>query len=232
MPIFYTDTGSLGQLEVSGSTILSASSGNVLHVKGSGKNIFSVSGSKGSLLEISEIDSTNPEIYVISSASIDIFKILSNKNVSVSGSLTVTGSVLGTSFSGSFVGTFTGTGSFAVSSSNAVSASYALTASYALNAEGGGGLTVQTTTSATYNETATSGNKLVLLNTTSNNITVNLPTAVGNTATIRFKKIGIPNVVTIDANGTETIDGHQTALLLRVYESITIMSDNSNWYIT
>lgn len=198
MAIFYTDTGSLGNLEVSGSTILSASSGNVLHIKGSGKNIFSVSGSRGPLLEISDIDDTSSEFYVISSASLDLFKIYKDKTVSISGSVQVTGSL---QLNGVEVG-------------------------------GGGGLTVVTTTSATYNETATSGNKLVLLNTTSNNITVNLPTAVGNTATIRFKKIGIPNVVTIDANGTETIDGHQTALLLRLNESITIMPDGTNWYIT
>ena len=90
MAIFYTDTGSLGKLEVSGSTILSSSAGHVLKIQGSGSGIFSISGSKGSLFEISDTDNVGA-IFTIESASIEVFKIGTNKDVSISGSLAVNG---------------------------------------------------------------------------------------------------------------------------------------------
>lgn len=117
MPIFYTDTGSLGQLEVSGS-------GNILNVKGSGSNILVVSGSQGSLLEISDL-SPGANIFTIASGSVDVLTIDTAKNVSISGSLTITGSFIATT-------------TLEVTASQAVSASYAITASYALNGGGGG----------------------------------------------------------------------------------------------
>jgi hypothetical protein len=87
MAIFYTDTGSLGRLEVSGSTALSGSS-HVLKVQGSGSNIFTVSGSLGSLLEISDT-SDGGNIFTIASSSIDVFSIDDTQNVTISGSLVV-----------------------------------------------------------------------------------------------------------------------------------------------
>ena len=72
---------------------------------------------------------------------------------------------------------------------------------------------------------------MVLCNTTGGAFTVNLPTAVGNTATLVIKKSsGTPNL-TVDGSGSETIDGGLTATIVRVYESITIISDNANWWI-
>ncbi len=91
MAIFHTDTASLARLEVTGSTAMSGSS-NVLHIKGSGSAILVVSGSTGGIMEIGDITATLPNIYVIESASIEILKIDRNKAVSISGSLTITGS--------------------------------------------------------------------------------------------------------------------------------------------
>jgi hypothetical protein len=87
MAIFYTDTGSLGRLEVTGSTAMSGSS-NVLHVKGSGSAILVVSGSTGGLMEISDVGAAN-QIFVISSGSKDVLYIDKTQNVVISGSLTV-----------------------------------------------------------------------------------------------------------------------------------------------
>lgn len=104
MAILYTDQASLGRLEVTGSTAMSGSS-NVLHIKGSGSAILVVSGSIGGIMEIGDITNTSTDIYVIESASIGIFKIDRSKNVSISGSLTITGSFTSSLRSGhTFVG--------------------------------------------------------------------------------------------------------------------------------
>ncbi|MFN5250171.1 MAG: hypothetical protein ACK5DE_03935, partial [Bacteroidota bacterium] len=85
--------------------------------------------------------------------------------------------------------------------------------------------------STTYSETATAGTKIVSCDTTGGTFTVTLPTAVGNKATIVVKKsAGAPNL-TVDGAGSETIDGGLTAVLVRVNESITLVSNNSNWLI-
>lgn len=72
MAIFYTDTGSLGRLEVSGS----------------GNAIISVSGSRGPILEVSDLSSTS-DLFTITSASIDVLSIDQSQNVTISGSLIV-----------------------------------------------------------------------------------------------------------------------------------------------
>jgi hypothetical protein len=81
MAIFYTDTGSLGQLEISGS-------GNILNVKGSGSNILVVSGSAGSLFQISDL-SPNTNIFTIASGSTDVLSVGNSRDIYISGSLTV-----------------------------------------------------------------------------------------------------------------------------------------------
>jgi hypothetical protein len=93
-----------------------------------------------------------------------------------------------------------------------------------------GGYTIVSVTT-THNETATSGTKIVKADTTGGGFTINLPTAVSNTATIVIKKTDGTADLTVDANGSETIDGGATAILRRVDESITLISDNSNWLI-
>ena len=112
---------------------------------------------------------------------------------------------------------------------NATSASYAVTSSYALNSSAGG-YTVSTKIT-NYTETATSGIIILLADTTSGTFTITLPTAVGNTSTISIKKIATANTVIVDGNGSQTIDGGLTATLNKIYESITLISDNTNWFI-
>ena len=100
MPIFYTDTGSLRRLEVTGSTAMSGSS-NVLHVKGSGSAILAISGSQGGLMEVSDLGSSS-DLFVVSSGSIDLFKVSNNDSSQLlavqSGNITIlsvdTGSVI------------------------------------------------------------------------------------------------------------------------------------------
>lgn len=97
---------------------------------------------------------------------------------------------------------------------------------------GGGGFSYSiTSVSTTYTETATSGAKVILASTTGGAFTITLPTAVGNTAMLVIKKTAGTPTLTIDANGTQTIDGGLTASVVKVYESITLVSDNANWHI-
>jgi hypothetical protein len=97
---------------------------------------------------------------------------------------------------------------------------------------GGGGAATVSVVSASYSETSTSGSKAVLCNAASGAIVVTLPTAVGNTATLTFKKTDASaNTLTIDGAGSETIDDGLTAVLRAQFESITIVSDDANWSI-
>ena len=84
------------------------------------------------------------------------------------------------------------------------------------------------TVAASYTETTTSGQKVVLV--TASGQTVTLPTAVGNTAALTFKLMVAGNL-TLDGAGAETIDGGLTAVLLSQYEAVTIVSNNANWMV-
>lgn len=101
----------------------------------------------------------------------------------------------------------------------------------AVDATGGGGsgYTILTKTAA-YTETATSGEVIALLDLAAG-FTVTLPTAVGNTAKLVFKKMQAAGSMVIDGAGAETIDGGLTATLTAQYESITIVSNGSFWSI-
>lgn len=92
---------------------------------------------------------------------------------------------------------------------------------------GGSGYTVSSTATS-YTETATSGEKIVKV--TASGQTITLPTAVGNTAKFTFKLM-VAGTLTIDGNGSETIDGGTTATLVSQYEAMTIISDNANWQV-
>jgi hypothetical protein len=85
-------------------------------------------------------------------------------------------------------------------------------------------------TGATLNVTNTSGYVVYLCDATSGAITVNLPTAVGNTAMFTIKKTdSSANSVTIDGNGSETIDGATTCIITNQYNAALIVSNNTNW---
>lgn len=92
-----------------------------------------------------------------------------------------------------------------------------------------------TTTTITANATLSdiSGLVTVLCDCTSGNITISLPTAVGNQAAFNIKKIdSSSNTVTIDPNSSETIDGSATVTIYDDDDFVQVQSDNSNWVIT
>lgn len=83
------------------------------------------------------------------------------------------------------------------------------------------------------NVTLGGGSFTRLIDATSGAVTVTLPAALGCTRRIyNIKKIDASaNTVTIDANAAETIDGALTQVLTAQWQSITIQSDGTNWYI-
>ena len=74
---------------------------------------------------------------------------------------------------------------------------------------------------------------LILADATAGAITVTLQPALNCTQKrIVIKKIDSTfNIIKIDANSTETIDGSLTKTLYFLYESYELMPYNGNWYI-
>ena len=95
----------------------------------------------------------------------------------------------------------------------------------------GGGNLAQTTKTANY--TATSTDYFIFCDATSGAITITLPTAVGIGGKVyAIKKTDASaNTVTIDAAGTETIDGALTVVTAVQYASYSIVSNGANWFI-
>ena len=90
--------------------------------------------------------------------------------------------------------------------------------------------TVTTQTTATLTLDAT--HNTVLCDGTSNTVTVTLPTAVGITGKIyNIKAINVDNAVELAADGTEEIDGSTTNISFALMETVTVQSDNANWWI-
>ena len=76
-------------------------------------------------------------------------------------------------------------------------------------------------------------NRIVLCDTTSGSIIVTLYTAVGNAGKeLDIKKIDSSvNTVTIDGDGSETIDDITTQVISTQYVNISIVSDGTEWFI-
>lgn len=91
-------------------------------------------------------------------------------------------------------------------------------------------IAVDTYTSA---QTLTTANDVVLVDATSGDLTITLPTAVGNEGKIfKIKKTDTSNnVITIDGNGSEQIDGAATRFLRTRLECLEIISNNADWDI-
>ena len=70
-----------------------------------------------------------------------------------------------------------------------------------------------------------------LVDCTSNTFTVNLPSAVGISGKIYQVKNSGSGIITVDANGSQTIDGSLTKTLGNG-DVIQITSDGSNWLVT
>lgn len=74
---------------------------------------------------------------------------------------------------------------------------------------------------------------VILCDCSSNAITVNLPAASDYIGKVFYiKKIDVSvNSTTVDGDGSETIDGSTTISLTTQYESVTIVSNGTNWFI-
>lgn len=81
--------------------------------------------------------------------------------------------------------------------------------------------------------TALPSDYLILVDATTGAVTVNLPSAASSRgAALVVKKIDASaNAVTIDASGSETIDGATTQALAAQYDSLTLICDASQWWI-
>jgi hypothetical protein len=93
------------------------------------------------------------------------------------------------------------------------------------------GLTFRDVTATTDN--AEVNDNVILADATSNNITITLPpVAEAEGMLLRVKKIDSSvNTVTVDGDGTETIDGATTNVLSAQYDQVTIYCDGVEWWI-
>lgn len=87
------------------------------------------------------------------------------------------------------------------------------------------------TKTANYTLLTTDG--VILGDATAGNFTLTLPAVSGNSGLVyRIKKIdSSANTVTIDGNGSETIDGSLTAILDLQYAAVDIICDATTWWI-
>jgi hypothetical protein len=98
MPTLSLNSGSLNDLQVTGSAILSGSASRTLKVFGSGSAILVVSGSLGGLLELG--DSSSTDYLTITSGSVNLLNVgatttIMSGSVAISGSLTLNGFAVG-----------------------------------------------------------------------------------------------------------------------------------------
>jgi len=104
-------------------------------------------------------------------------------------------------------------------------------------AASGGGGSVPTVTSAApssdYTISTTSGIEEIYLLNPSVSINVNLPSAATASSGYKYTIKNLSNTysLTVDPNSTETIDGSGTYQLNVQYQSLTIVSDGTNWHI-
>ena len=97
----------------------------------------------------------------------------------------------------------------------------------------GGGIKLPVKTVNATSITITTSDHTVLADASGNVITANLPTAASASGyQFTIKKIdSSANTVTIDGNGSETIDGATTAVITMQWESVTVQSNGTAWYI-
>ena len=80
---------------------------------------------------------------------------------------------------------------------------------------------------ATYTAIATD----YVINCTSGTFTVSLPTAISITGRVYVVKNSGTGTITVDPNGSQTIDGALTVALATQYQSIMVMSNGANWIV-
>ena len=91
---------------------------------------------------------------------------------------------------------------------------------------------VKSLTSTDSPYTVNKNDSVILANTTGGSITINLLAAEQmKEKRLIVKKTAAANTVTIDPNGSETIDGAATLAWTTQYVSRDIVSDGSNWFV-
>lgn len=85
----------------------------------------------------------------------------------------------------------------------------------------------------TANYAATALDYVILCDASGGVFTITLPAAATALKRVyNIKKIDLSgNVVTLDPDGTETIDGDLTVPLSAPYESLMLVTDGSNWFV-
>lgn len=136
-----------------------SSTGLILNAVNSNSTLFYQAG-----IEKARIQGTTGNLLLNTSVDDTINKLQVSGSARITNGLTVTGSLIAPTITGSLFGT----SSWAVSSSRAISSSYALTASYALNGGGGGGVTGGATNYIALFSSPTSVTSSILYQTSSN----------------------------------------------------------------
>lgn len=83
--------------------------------------------------------------------------------------------------------------------------------------------------------TFTAGSEGIILvddDTAGGPVTVNLPPVAERTTPYHVKKLGTTGSVTVDGDGTETIDNSLTAVIGVQYDSIRLAPGDGAWWIT
>ena len=129
-----------------------------------------------------------------------------------------------------------GTGANQVVQMTAAAKLPAVDGSLLTNLPSGGASTPDTTTvsqGTDYTISTSTGIEEAFFITPTADINVNLPSAVtvGEGYKYNIKNLASGFSLTVDANGTQTIDASLTFVLSSQYSSVTIISDGSNWFI-
>jgi hypothetical protein len=96
----------------------------------------------------------------------------------------------------------------------------------------GGSLATPQVTQTTAALTLDVTHQIVWADTTSNNITITLPTAVGiEGRQYTIKKVAAANTLLINTTGGQAIDGDTSLTITLQYVSVTVVSNNARWYI-
>ena len=96
-----------------------------------------------------------------------------------------------------------------------------------------GGIFLSRIRSVTGTAVVAAGDSILLADATAGAVTVPLPAAADNEGrTITVKKIDASvNTVTLDGDGSETIDNAATKVISTQYASVSVVSDGAEWWI-
>ena len=101
-----------------------------------------------------------------------------------------------------------------------------------LTGTGSSDLNTTAITNASSPYTALGTDDVILVDTSGGNVTINLPAASSNDKKVYvIKKTDAANIITVDGNASETIEGATTALLHTVNETMKIVCDATEWHI-